>query len=93
MGRRYRRCVAARIDAPVTDLAPRRARAAVAAFFMVNGVLFANLLPRYPEVRARLDLSNAVLGAAIAAMPAIGALADAIGFRSRSSSRWARGSA
>jgi MFS family permease len=47
----------------------RHARAAVSALFFVNAVLYANLVPRLPEVKARLDLSNAALGSAIAAMP------------------------
>ena len=29
----------------------RRARAATATLFAVNGALFANLLPRYPEIK------------------------------------------
>ena len=45
----------------------RRARVAVAALFLTNGAIFANLLPRYPEIKADLHLSNAVYGAAIAA--------------------------
>ena len=45
----------------------RRARVAVAALFLTNGALFANLLPRYPEIKADLHLSNAVYGAAVAA--------------------------
>ena len=32
----------------------RRARVAVAALFLTNGALFANLLPRYPEIKADL---------------------------------------
>jgi MFS family permease len=48
-------------------MALRRARFAVAALFLTNGALFANLLPRYPEIKADLQLSNAVYGAAIAA--------------------------
>lgn len=51
----------------------RRARAAVSAVFFVNAVLYANLVPRLPEVKDRLDLTNAALGTAIAAMP-VGAL-------------------
>jgi fucose permease len=47
----------------------RRARAAVSALFFINAVLYANLVPRLPEVKDRLDLSNAALGSAIAAMP------------------------
>jgi MFS family permease len=45
----------------------RRARVAVAALFLTNGAIFANLLPRYPEIKTDLHLSNAVYGAAIAA--------------------------
>ena len=45
----------------------RRARVAVAALFLTNGALFANLLPRYPEIKADLALSNAAYGVAIAA--------------------------
>jgi MFS family permease len=45
----------------------RRARVAVAALFLTNGALFANLLPRYPEIKTDLQMSNAVYGAAIAA--------------------------
>ncbi len=40
---------------------------AVAALFLTNGALFANLLPRYPEIKADLHLSNAVYGVAVAA--------------------------
>ncbi len=45
----------------------RRARIATAALFLTNGALFANLLPRYPEIKDDLHLSNAVYGVAIAA--------------------------
>ncbi|BBY42555.1 fucose permease [Mycolicibacterium celeriflavum] len=48
----------------------RRARIAVAALFLSNGAIFANLLPRYPEIKTDLQLSNAVYGAAIAAFSA-----------------------
>jgi fucose permease len=48
-------------------MALRQARIATAALFLTNGALFANLLPRYPEIKADLHLSNAVYGAAIAA--------------------------
>jgi MFS family permease len=54
----------------VAEAQNRRARIAVAALFLTNGALFANLLPRYPEIKADLDLSNAVYGAAIAAFSA-----------------------
>jgi MFS family permease len=51
----------------VTAAQDRRARMAVAALFLTNGAVFANLLPRYPEIKADLGLSNAVYGAAVAA--------------------------
>ncbi|OCB49694.1 MFS transporter [Mycolicibacterium porcinum] len=44
-----------------------RARVAVGALFLTNGAIFANLLPRYPEIKTDLHLSNAVYGAAVAA--------------------------
>ena len=51
----------------------RRARAAVAACFFINAVFYANLVPRLPEVKEQLGLSNSSLGAALAAVP-LGAL-------------------
>lgn len=51
----------------------RRARGAVAALFLTNGALFANIIPRYPEVKDALGLSNASYGLAIAAFP-VGAI-------------------
>ena len=51
----------------------RRARYAVGATFAVNGMTFANLVPRYPEIVADLGLHNAAFGAAVAAWP-LGAL-------------------
>jgi MFS family permease len=48
-------------------MALRQARIATAALFLTNGALFANMLPRYPEIKADLHLSNSVYGAAIAA--------------------------
>ncbi|KQR48691.1 fucose permease [Microbacterium sp. Leaf161] len=62
------------IRRPVADRATRRARIAVSALFLTNGALFANILPRYPEIKAALDLDNAGYGLAIAAFPA-GAIA------------------
>jgi MFS family permease len=60
-----------------TDAAPtrqlRHARVAVALCFFLNAVLYANLVPRLPEVKADLGLSNSSLGAALAALP-LGAL-------------------
>ncbi|MDT5017546.1 MAG: hypothetical protein QOD39_3706 [Mycobacterium sp.] len=56
----------------------RRARIAAAALFLTNGAIFANLLPRYPEIKADLHLSNAVYGAAVAAFSG-GALVAGLG--------------
>ncbi|MDP9794898.1 MFS family permease [Catenuloplanes nepalensis] len=47
----------------------RRARIAVAALFFTNGALFANLIPRYPEIKAELGLGNALYGLSVAAFP------------------------
>ncbi|BBX16482.1 MFS transporter [Mycolicibacterium duvalii] len=48
----------------------RRARIAIAAVFLTNGALFANLLPRYPEIKADLAMSNVLYGAAVASFSA-----------------------
>lgn len=53
---------------PPTEV--RRARIAVAALFLTNGALFANIIPRYPGIKADLGLDNAAYGLAIAAFPA-----------------------
>jgi len=60
---------------PSVDPRARRARVGVSLLFLVNGALVANVLPRLPAIKAGLDLSNAELGAAIAAMPIGGLLA------------------
>ncbi len=52
----------------------RRARVAVAALFFTNGALFATAVPRFPEIKDGLDLSNSAWGSAIAGFP-LGALA------------------
>jgi MFS family permease len=52
----------------------RRARVAVAVLFFTNGALFANLVPRYPQIKADLGIGNAAYGLAVAAFPA-GAIA------------------
>ena len=63
------------VRSPGRPVAPqlRRARAAVAACFFINAVFYANLVPRLPEVKEQLGLSNSSLGAALAAVP-LGAL-------------------
>lgn len=60
-------------SSPTSSRELRHARAAVSAVFFVNAVLYANLVPRLPEIKVGLGLSNAQLGTAIAAMP-VGAL-------------------
>lgn len=51
------------------DTRDRRARAAVAALFLTNGALFANLIPRYPQIKADLGLGESAYGLALAAFP------------------------
>lgn len=48
----------------------RRARVAVVGMFVVNGATYNSIVPRFPSLRDELGLSNAALGAAIAAFPA-----------------------
>jgi MFS family permease len=55
----------------------RRARVATAGLFLTNGAMFANMVPRYPEIKADLGLSNTAFGAAVAAFSA-GALASGL---------------
>ncbi|MGD7706221.1 MFS transporter [Microlunatus sp. Y2014] len=55
-----------------------RARWAVSALFLTNGAIFANLLPRYPEIKATLGITNAGYGLAVAAFPA-GAILAGLG--------------
>jgi len=50
--------------------AERKARIAVAALFLTNGALFANLVPRLPQIKAALDLDNSAYGIVVAAFPA-----------------------
>ncbi|MFY0515577.1 MFS transporter [Streptomyces anulatus] len=54
--------------------AGRNARTAVAVLFFTNGALFANLLPRYPQIKEDLAIGNGAYGLAVAAFPA-GAIA------------------
>jgi fucose permease len=56
----------------------RRARVAVSALFLVNGALMANVLPRLPAIKAHLELTNAALGTAVAAMPVGGLVAGSV---------------
>jgi MFS family permease len=41
----------------------------VAVLFLTNGAILANLLPRYPQIKADLGLTNAQYGLAIASFP------------------------
>lgn len=52
------------------DRVARRARLAVGGLFVVNGATYNSIVPRFPALRDDLGLSNAALGAAIAAFPA-----------------------
>lgn len=54
---------------PPVSRAARRARGAVFALFFTNGALFANLVPRYPEVKDTFGLTDPVYGATIALFP------------------------
>jgi MFS family permease len=54
--------------APSPEL--RRARRAVAALFLTNGALMANLVPRYPDVKQALGLENSTYGLMLSAFPA-----------------------
>lgn len=73
----------------------RRARIAVSALFLTNGAVFANLLPRYPEIKTDLALTNATYGAVAAAFPAgalVAGLAAGMVIRRFGSARAAVGS-
>jgi MFS family permease len=67
----------------------RRARSAVTAIFLLNGLLFGSWAARIPAIRDRLGLSDGELGIALAflpigaivAMPLAGALAARVGSR------------
>jgi fucose permease len=59
----------------VTAARARSARIAVSTLFFASGVLVSSYLPRLPEIRDGLGLTNAELGAAIAALPIGGLLA------------------
>jgi fucose permease len=65
----------------------REARNAVAASFVLNGLVFASLVSRLPDLRERLDLSNGALGmlllaiaaGSLIALPSTGAVIARIG--------------
>ncbi|MEU6711995.1 MFS transporter [Nonomuraea sp. NPDC046802] len=58
---------------PTPTRQARLARTAVATLFLTNGAVFFNIVPRYPQIKADLGVSNAVFGAAVAGY-SIGAL-------------------
>lgn len=59
---------------------------AVSLLFALNGFVYANLLPRYPELMSSLDLTKAELGTAIAGAP-LGALVGGL-FAGRAIAHW-----
>ncbi|QMV20942.1 MFS transporter [Streptomyces sp. SCUT-3] len=72
-----------RPDSPGAAPRLRRARLAVVLLFLANALVYANLVPRFPEIRDSMGLSNTAMGAAIAAAPAgallVGLSAGALG--------------
>ena len=68
-------CTIVHMSSPTRSVtaADRRARIAVSALFFTNGAIFANLVPRYPEIKAALDIDNTMYGFAVAAWP-VGAI-------------------
>lgn len=65
--------VSAKPPATSMTLTPARARLGVSLMFFTNGVLFANLLPRYPEVKAGFGLTDVAFGVLVMTFP-LGAL-------------------
>jgi len=59
------------------DRVLRRAHIAAALFFFTNGAVFANLVPRYPEIKESLGLSATVYGTVLAMNP-VGAIAAGV---------------
>ncbi|MEL4356994.1 MULTISPECIES: MFS transporter [unclassified Luteococcus] len=57
---------------------PTRARQGISLMFFTNGILFSVLLPRYPELKSALSLSNTAFGLAVIAMPMGAILAAAL---------------
>jgi fucose permease len=60
-----------RLDARAGELpkGDRRARVAVAALFLTNGAIFANMVPRLPGIKTDLALTNTDYGVVVAAFP------------------------
>lgn len=68
----------------------RRARAAVATLFWLNGATLAAMVPRYPQIRDALELSNSFFGLAIALGPLGGLVAGVFTSRVMRASTTAR---
>lgn len=66
----------------------RRARIAGAAPFLTNGALFANLVPRFPEIKAAIGIDNAVYGVAVAGTVLTGLGSIAAGLAPPPPSSW-----
>ena len=66
-------CYRAVVDAALTLLVERRAIVGVGAQFWINGMVYAAIIPRLPDIRDRLDVSVAALGT-ILTLSAIGGL-------------------
>lgn len=64
--------------APPTRRALSRARLGVGLLFGANGAMWANVVPRLPEIRDQLDISYGGFGLAVAAAP-IGAVVLGLG--------------
>ena len=62
---------------PPPSVRVKRARLAVVALFFTNGALFANILPRYPEIKDMFGLTSSVYGITIAMFP-VGAILAAL---------------
>jgi MFS family permease len=58
----------------------QRERWAVSALFLTNGALFASVLPRLPEIKAALDLTDGQLGLALLGV-GVGGLAGSLSTR------------
>ncbi len=56
----------------------RRATAAIAVQFAVNGAFFASFLPRLPELRDKLGVSTGAIGALLTVASAIGLVSSAL---------------
>lgn len=65
--------LSASVDPSSRTTQARFARVAVSVLFFTNGALYANLVPRFPEVKTQLGLGDALYGLSIALLP-LGAL-------------------